>query len=625
MNPRITIISGDRRLVVEAEPDETLLATLGRTGWHLPAPCGGMGRCGKCRVTVTPPEAAGPRDAREERFTGPEPAERLACLVVPEADLEVVLPETAVAPERADALAKGGAIEMPAAGRLVVTLERLQIEPGSLEDQRSLLSRIRDAAGEPDLEVPLDLLRAVANHGDPSTELELLMDGAHVSGAHGNGAHGTALELPLAGGADVMEALALAFDIGTTTVAGYLVDLSTHTVRASRSAPNAQGTYGADVISRMTAYENGSPLHPAICDQLARMTRDLARSGGVSPEAISTATIVGNTTMMHLLLDLDPGPMSRAPFLPALTESLLVPAAEIDLPIHQRSRVRILPGVSAYVGADIVADLISSGMHTSEGVSLLVDIGTNGEIVCGGSGILVACSTAAGPAFEGATIRHGSGGIDGAIDHVRREDDRIIVETIGGSTPGSICGTGLMDAVAMLLADGVVDETGRMDGEQADSETQARYAQHLTTVDGEPAVILAPAPPQDGRGEPIVLTQSDVRHVQLAKGAIAAGIRVLLEETNTTPDDLRAVYLAGGFGTYVRPASAVRVGLLPGIAPERVIPLGNAAGAGAARVLVDDTSPAEADAIAADCRYVELSGSAAFQNYYMEEMLFPGS
>jgi uncharacterized 2Fe-2S/4Fe-4S cluster protein (DUF4445 family) len=397
--------------------------------------------------------------------------------------------------------------------------------------------------------------------------------------------------------------------------------LATHSVVASRSEANAQGTYGADVISRITAFGEDAPLHSAICDQLARMTRDLASHAGARTSSITTAAIVGNTTMIHLLLDLDPTSMARSPFTPVVTEAVALPAADLRLPLHDRALVRLLPGVSAYVGTDIVADLLSSRMHDESTPALLVDIGTNGEIVCGGRDGLIACSTAAGPAFEGATIRHGSGGVAGAINHVRREGTELVIETIQGAAPRSICGTGLMDTVAMLLTDGIVDASGRMDGEGASAQARACYERRFVEIDGEPAVVLA-----DGAasgGEPIVITQGDIRQVQLAKGAIAAGIQVLLQEAGVAADELSAVYFAGGFGSYVRPDAAVRVGLLPGVPADRVVALGNAAGAGAARVLLDDESAAEAERIVEACRYVELSGSAAFQGFYMEEMLFP--
>ena len=612
MSITATIISDHRQDAIEVHDDESLLAALQRTGWHLPAPCGGIGRCGKCLVTLDPPGAGGERSSEEDRFTGDDPARRLACRTYPTADLTVTLPGHVTPPATADTLAKGGGIEVPTSGKPVVVLERLRLNAPTLEDQQSVLRRLRAAAGMPSLRVDCEQLSAAAAALEDGSELDAIVDTGEPALV--------ALERA-AGDGEGLRLLGVAFDIGTTTVAGYLVDLGSHDVLASCSEANAQGDYGADVITRITAYGTGAPLHDVICEQLASLTRRLARDGGVESEDIATAAIVGNTTMIHLLLDLDPTSMSRAPFMPVLTEGVTVPASEVCLPLHPNALLRIPPGVSAYVGTDIVADLLSSGLDRHPGVSLLVDIGTNGEIVCGGEDGLVACSTAAGPAFEGATIRHGSGGVAGAINHVRREGTTLVIETIGEVAPKSICGTGLMDTVAMLIEDGVVDETGRFDGAAATGEAAVLYGERIVELDGEPALVLADE--ASAHAEPIVLTQGDVRQVQLAKGAIAAGIRVLLEEAGVEPSHLRAIYLAGGFGTYVRPEAALRVGLLPGVEPDRVVPVGNAAGAGAARVLVDRESGAEAQAIVDSCRYIELSGSAAFQNFYMEEMMFP--
>ncbi len=615
MKHTITIVSDGRTQRVELQPDESLLECLQRTGWHMPAPCGGIGRCGKCLVTIEPASAAGARRPEDERFTGAAPGRRLACRTFPVGDLTVRLSGTVTPPTSADTIAKGGSIDVPTSGHPIVILERVTLDPPSLEDQRSVYRRLRDATTIPGLIVDRDLLQrassAVASSETDGPFLDLVIDAPESA----------AIDLTPATGDDDQRLSGLAFDIGTTTVAGYLLNLGTHEVTASRSQANAQAPYGADVISRITSFGNGAPLRDTICRQLAEMTRDLAATAGIDAESIHTAALVGNTTMIHLLLGLDPTSMSHAPFLPTMTESVALDPDELGLPVHPRARVRIVPGVSAYVGADIIADLLSCGMHRATGISLLVDIGTNGEIVCGGADGLIACSTAAGPAFEGATIRHGSGGVSGAINHVRREGNRLVIETIGGIPAASICGTGLMDAVAMLLEDGVLDETGRLDLEEASDEARDAYAGLLTEMDGEPALVLAHRA-ENGDG-PLLLTQSDIRQVQLAKGAIAAGVQVLLSEAGITADELSAIYLAGGFGSYVRPGAALRVGLLPDVPEDRVHAIGNAAGAGAARMLVDRECADEAAQIVESCRYIELSGSALFQDHYMEQMMFP--
>ena len=605
----ITITHGDSSTSSRATPEQTLLDAVHASGWHINAPCGGDGRCGKCIVRVSPPDGATPLDEAEKRFVAEESGERLACRARPTTDLTVVLPEDARAPDREDAIAKGGAIHVESSNDPAVLVERIDLPEPTIEDQRSVLARLRDASSLSWLTVTptqLTLASAALQGGE---RIRLVTDAR---------THRTISLERDAESAD-QEVFGVAFDIGTTTVAGYLVDLGRHALHGTRSEANAQAPYGADVISRISHAETGAPLTEAIRAQLASMTSALIDGEG-SPENIVSVAVAGNTTMLHLLMDVPTETIARAPFAPLFTEALSVRPEELGLPVHQDASVLLLPGVAAYVGADIVADLLACGMHRTRGISLLVDIGTNGEIVCGGADGLLACSTAAGPAFEGASIRYGSGGLPGAINHVERDGSRILTETIGDVAARSICGTGLMDSLAMLLEDGIVDAMGRMESDLASlepgSDAATAYEGRLIEVDGEPALRL------DGE---VILTQGDVRQVQLAKGAIAAGVRVMLEEAGIDAAELESVFLAGGFGTYVRPESAIRVGLLPPIDPERVVAIGNAAGAGAARALVDRVADGEAEEIIRACRYTELSGSVSFQNHYMEEMLFPES
>jgi uncharacterized 2Fe-2S/4Fe-4S cluster protein (DUF4445 family) len=301
--------------------------------------------------------------------------------------------------------------------------------------------------------------------------------------------------------------------------------------------------------------------------------------------------------------------------MPTTSEALEVECSVLGLRCHREARLIVAPGLSAYVGADIVADLLAAGLTTREPLALLIDIGTNGEMVLGNSEQLVACSTAAGPAFEGANIRCGSGAIAGAINTVHRSGPGIEIGTIGALPPRSICGPGLVDLLALLLEDGIVDETGRLDADTAKGNPV--YADRMTRVEDEPAIFIV-----DGSAGPIVLTQGDIRQVQLAKGAIAAGVRTLLADAGKSAEQVTAVYLAGGFGSYLNPESAARIGLLPGLDSGKVTAIGNAAGSGAARIMLDSSALGEACRMVEEGRYLELSRSDAFQEFFMEEMLF---
>lgn len=588
--------------------NDTLLQTLQRHEIHLPAPCGGLGKCGKCAVRVSDEEAAGPRSPDEDKHAPAGSGLRLACRAVPQSPLTVTLTER-VKTAADDSVAKGGTIDLPVAGFPMVRSVELMLEPPSLADQRSIHRRLIDELDDPNTTVSLPAVR------DAGRLMEDLSEPSDAAGLVISGPSGDRLAAVEGTVRDVLPALAI--DIGTTTIAAYLVDLSSHRVLAVRSEENNQGRFGADVISRIAATGQGQDLTAVVRLQLSQMTQSLAESAQIEPDGILAATVVGNPTMIHLLFGLNPDPIGRAPFMPLSTEQLEIDMATLGLPAHPEAGIVAAPGLSAYVGADIIADILASRMNETEHLSLLIDIGTNGEMVLGDSRGLIACSTAAGPAFEGANIRCGSGGIAGAIDEALRDGDALVLGTIGDGSPKSICGTGLIDLVALLLEDGIVDETGRMD--LAAARDSPAYKDRITERDGEAALIVT----TPGDPEEVVLTQGDVRQVQLAKGAIAAGVRTLLEEAGVDAHDIKTVYLAGGFGTYVRPESALRVGLIPSLPVERVIAIGNAAGAGAARLLLDSESLEEARRIVMMSRYIELSRSEVFQKFFIDEMLFP--
>lgn len=588
--------------------NDTLLQTLQAHDIHLSAPCGGVGKCGKCAVRVSDEEAAGPRSPEEDRHAPAGSGLRLACRAVPRSPLTVTLAET-VKTAADDSAAKGGTLVLPVAGIPMVRSVELMLEPPSLADQRSVHRRLMDELDDRSTVVSLSAVRDAGR---------LMKDLSEPRAAAGLVVSGPSGDLLVAVEDGVRDSLpALAIDIGTTTIAAYLVDLAGHRVLAVRSEENNQGRFGADVISRIAATNQGKDLTSVVRSQLSQMIESLAESAQITPDGILAATVVGNPTMIHILVGLDADPIGRSPFMPLSSEQLELRMAALDLPGHPEARIVVAPGLSAYVGADTVADILASRMNEAEHLSLLIDIGTNGEMVLGDSRGLMACSTAAGPAFEGANIRCGSGGIPGAIDEVGRDKDRLVLGTIGDEPPKSICGTGLMDLVALLLEDGIVDETGRLDLDTARADPA--YRNRITEVDGEAAIAVTT------QGEPgdVVLTQGDVRQVQLAKGAIAAGVRTLVHEAGVDPQDIATVYLAGGFGTYVKPESALRVGLIPNLPAERVVAVGNAAGAGAARILVDSASREEANRIVAMSRYIELSRSQAFQQFFIDEMIFP--
>ncbi|MEG1610617.1 MAG: ASKHA domain-containing protein, partial [Bilophila sp.] len=400
----------------------------------------------------------------------------------------------------------------------------------------------------------------------------------------------------------------LIVDIGTTTVAALMLDLDTRRVVASRGEHNAEAPFGADVISRIQqSMEQGvAPLQQAIVRQIDELCASLCTECGCTD--VSLISITGNTTMLHLLCGLPATNISRAPFIPVTTEAMRCNAASLGL--HSQATTFLLPGISAYIGADTVASLLAAAGHTTgERPFLLVDFGTNAETVLFANGTYYACSAAAGPCFEGATLACGMAGQHGAIDTVLARPATpgashagFAVTVIGGGTARGVCGSGVVDAIALLLDSGDLDETGRLEGSlTTEDESGTRF--QLT--------------------DKVYLSQKDIREVQLAKAAVRAGIEVLLTEAGLLANDVQTLFLAGGFGSAIRPESAVRIGLVPEELKHRVQVLGNAACFGALRAVTETAATVLTSTILRTTRYIELSAHPGFCDTYVENMLFP--
>jgi uncharacterized 2Fe-2S/4Fe-4S cluster protein (DUF4445 family) len=389
------------------------------------------------------------------------------------------------------------------------------------------------------------------------------------------------------------EGYSLAFDIGTTTVVGFLLDGGTEL--ACESARNPQAVYGADVISRIqyALKTDGMVLTKVIRECLTELTEKLCRKAGVAESQIRRVSIVGNPAMQQLFLGINPKNLARLPFSPVLTEMREVAAKEY-LPCLQNASLLIVPDISGYVGADTVACMLATRLDQQEDWTLLVDIGTNGEMVLGNKDRLVACSTAAGPALEGANVSCGMRGQVGAIDHVRLVNGNMECSVIGGGKAMGICGSGLIDAAAAALELGLISARGRV-------QTEDR---NIPLTDS------------------IVLTQDDIRQLQLAKGAIAAGIRLMAAHLGIELKQIRKVYLAGAFGTFMDPDAACRIGLLPKELAGKTQAIGNAAGSGAKLLVCDSTAPEYAQRLVEITEFLELANLPDFQLCFAENMRF---
>lgn len=570
---------------VAIDQDERLYELLARLGYRLNAPCGGNGRCGKCRVTIA--NAGEPNDIDRKLIDEEDLAAgvRLACATVPESGMVVSFEQTG---ERMAHIATEGK-SVKYAFEPQVALKELALHAPDLADQAADVDRVAHALGEDRLEVPRGVLGGLpAALRQCGWNASAVLKGNRLLGLNPGALCGVAV------------------DIGTTTLACYLIDLMTGAELAVASSLNPQKVYGDDVITRSDYARSGGldTLQTAVAAEIDGLIGRMCAQAGVERADIYHVTLAGNTVMMHLFAGITPENIAMSPFIPAFSGAVDFTAAELGLRVHPEAPATLLPSVAGYVGADTVAGMLAVGMREDSETMLLIDIGTNGEIALSANGKLYSCSTAAGPAFEGAHISCGMGGVAGAINRAK-VDGGISFSTIGNEKPRGICGSGLLDLVAGLLDCGAIDDTGRIDADAAPAWVE---------FDGSSVVIAKDAG--------ICITGRDIREVQLAKGAIAAGVEVLLNEAGIKLADIRHVYLAGGFGSYMDKRSAGRVGLIPAELVGRTSAVGNSSGAGAKAALLSVYAMAEAERLARAVKYVELSARKDFQDLFMDKMFF---
>ncbi|WP_415931976.1 ASKHA domain-containing protein [Zhenpiania hominis] len=420
------------------------------------------------------------------------------------------------------------------------------------------------------------------------------------------------------------EGLGIAFDIGTTTVVGMLWDLKKGEQIATCAKTNPQNEFGMDVISRITFCgkegENLELLRNKITGCLNEIIAETCEKAGAQKTEIVRATVCGNTTMSHLFAGYPPMTLALAPFAPAYTGTLKMSGKEALLDIREDGTVVVLPNIAGHVGGDITAGIVASRVLDQKGLSVFIDIGTNGEIMLTDGSTSYACSTAAGPAFEGSAILHGMRAATGAIERVRIEDGEVFFKTIGECEPQGICGSGLIDAIAQMIENKLISKSGRLIcAEDVDKKhLNEKLKEHLIEEGGERRFVLI----SKESGEDIVITQNDIREVQLAKGAIAAGISLMLQEMGKNVEDIDRVIVAGAFGNYIDKESAVTIGVLPALAGEKILSAGNTAGAGVSMALASEKELELAERIPQLVKHVDLAARENFQETYLGAMAF---
>ncbi|TME45684.1 MAG: DUF4445 domain-containing protein, partial [Chloroflexi bacterium] len=575
-------------------PGTTLFSAAHWIGLPIDSTCGGRGTCGKCKVQLV--DGGGEittADRKQLRAGELESGWRLSCQAKVYQDMTVNVPELLRVPKAATMGVNRLVLLDPNVRKVYLELT----EP-TLEDQRSDVERLQDALTAEGFDMKADLAALRTLPGalrDAEFRVTAVLGGDQL--------------IALEAGDTRDQSYGVAFDLGTTTVVGTLMNLRTGMAEAVGSTLNGQAPFGADVISRishgMQGEEARTELREAVLNTINGILADLYERAGVDRDRVYEMVIVGNATMLHLLLGIDATPISMMPFAPTFREPLYLRAREVGLEIHPAGFVQTLPIIGAYVGADIVAGVIATGLAREEKIRVFVDVGTNGEIVLGSTKRVLCTAAPAGPAFEGSQIKCGMRATVGAIEGVQLSD-RVELQIIGGDVPAEgICGSGLVDAVAELVHVGLLDHSGRFAADEDAAERFPTLASRLTRI-GEERVFVLHFSPDGDPEHSVFLSQRDVRELQFAKASIATGWKVLLHELGVGPDDITQVLLAGSFGAFLTPLSAVRIGLVPELALPRIVSAGNVAGEGAKIAALSLRERAEAYSILKEVEYVEL-------------------
>ena len=588
---------------VTISQDNNLLNAARKAGVELVAICGGAGVCGRCKVQLIQGELSPLTISEENDLRESEKAAgtRFACQAYPLSDVKLHVPPESLSTNQR--LQVEG-IELSIDAKPVLEAVDLKLDEPSIEDQRSDSTRLQDAlqkAGYPRAGLAHRLLRTFSGTlREQDWSVRLILRNSEICAI-----------LPFG-----QPALGLAVDVGTTKVAGYLVDITSGETLAKTGAMNPQIAYGEDVISRIAFTieepENEHILQNRLVETLNNMIAELCKEASVESSQIIEMVAVGNTAMHHLLVGLPVRQLGLSPYVPAIGEALSVPASELGLEISDSAYLYMPPNIAGYVGADHVSMVVATQAWKAEGTMLAIDIGTNTELTLAVNGEMYCCSCASGPAFEGAHILNGMRAAPGAIEHVQIRDGEALYQTIGEKPPVGICGSGILDVIAELSSNNIIDRRGAFDLDNPLVRER--------TGGGE--FLLASAE-QSGHGEDIVVRRSDINEIQLAKAAIRAGIEILLDRAGLDAQAIDQFVIAGAFGTYISPQNAASVGMFPMVAPEKYTQVGNAAGVGAKQLLLSADLRQISEDIARKSNYVELTTDPNFQDRFLKYMYFP--
>jgi uncharacterized 2Fe-2S/4Fe-4S cluster protein (DUF4445 family) len=583
----------------KCQKNESLLACARQLGVGINSICGGEGICHSCKVQVLSGTVSKSTPNEHEAFTSQDLKERwrLACQTCPTSNCKIAVPtESMTTPQRVQV----EGLEVKVSPEPPIRVYRLQLSAPSLEDPQADADRLLKTLNQQHklrcTKIDIGALRTISDQlRSWKWKVQAVVRNGEVIAIH----------------PPKSRQLGLAIDLGTTKVAGYLIDLSDGRTLAAKGIMNPQIGYGEDIISRITTAvhspDNATALQKLAVDAINELCTDLCAEASAKPEEILEAVVVGNTAMHHLFLRLPVKQLVLSPFVPAVSRALEVRAEELELNIAPGAYVHLLPNIAGFVGADHVSMLLATDAWQAKKTTLALDIGTNTEVSLICKGKITTTSCASGPAFEGGHIKYGMRAATGAIERLRIDGGKIQYQTIDGAPPIGICGSGILDALAQLYLAKIIDKGGRI----TDNRPRVR------AYKGQHEFILVSK--EERKGKPaITITQNDVRELQLAKAAIRTGIQILLETSGCAEHDIKQVIIAGAFGTYIDISSAVAIGMLPPLSLNRFRQVGNAAGTGAKLALISLKSRAKAQAIASRVSYNELASSPGFQPTFIQ-------
>ena len=608
------------KIVVVFEPEgkkivvksgATILEAAKNAGVGIRSECGGEGICGKCKVIVKNPLAISELTEAEKRHLSKleiDSGYRLACQAHIKQSVVIVVPPESRIGERKIQVA--GLERYVPLNPLVKKIHVVMAKP-TLSDVRPdferLIDHLRDRNGFEDLEIDYELLKKlpdIIRSKNWAVTVTIWDDRKLIDIEPGDTSN---------------ELFGFAVDIGTSKIVGYLVDLTTGKTISIGSIENPQIMHGEDIITRI-GFATGSDsnlevLHKLVINGINQVIHEACRKAKVNPNKIYEATVVGNTAMLHFFLAIQPRYLALSPFVPAIKKSLNIKAKNLGLKINPRGNVHVLPVIAGFVGADAVADVLSTGILESNEVSLLIDIGTNTEVFVGNSEDMITCSCASGPAFEGAHIKHGMKAVTGAIEKVRIiSEDEVEYEVIGGVKPTGICGSAMIDIIAEMFKQGIIDSRGRFNLKIKTPRLRKnnKWTEFVVAWGDETAT-----------GKEITVTQRDINEILLAKAAIYTGCSILMKRRNVKEEDIDRVYIAGAFGSYINPENAKIIGLLPDIPTRKIEFVGNTAITGAKMALISKEMREKANLISKKVRYLELTMDPDFSKEFVNALFIP--